>query len=40
MDKDDSQSIGEARKMGGHSTKQQTSDHVRHKKPRKTSATR
>jgi integrase len=39
-DKDDSQSIGEARKMGGHSTEQQTSDYVRHKKPRKTPATR
>jgi len=31
---------GQARTMGGHSTQNQTADFIRHKKPKKTGATR
>lgn len=39
-DKDAREGIGEARKMGQHSTEGQTADYIRHKVPRKTGATR
>lgn len=39
-DKDEQEGMGAARTMGGHSTEQQTSDYVRHKKAKKTIATR
>lgn len=39
-DKDGREGMGAARTMGGHSTEQQTSDYVRHKTAKKTSATR
>lgn len=39
-DVDGERGIGEAQKMGGHSTQSQTADYVRHKTARKTGATR
>lgn len=39
-DKDRTEGMGAARTMGGHSTEQQTSDYVRHKTAKRTSATR
>ena len=39
-DKDERENMHAARTMGGHSTEQQTRDYVRHKKAKKTSATR
>jgi integrase len=39
-DKDEREGIKEAQKMGVHTTEQQTADYVRHKKPRRTKATR
>ena len=39
-DKDGVQGIGQARTMGGHSTEAQTADYIRHKKAKKTAATR
>lgn len=39
-DKDRSEGIGQAQRMGGHSTQSQTSDYVRHKTAVKTGATR
>lgn len=39
-DVDEKRGIGQAQRMGGHSTQTQTADYVRHKTPRKTGATR
>lgn len=39
-DVDDKRGMGDAQKMGGHSTPNQTADYVRHKTARKTGATR
>uniref|UniRef100_UPI00351D27EE tyrosine-type recombinase/integrase n=1 Tax=Rhodoferax sp. TaxID=50421 RepID=UPI00351D27EE len=39
-DVDETRGIGQAQRMGGHSTQTQTSDYVRHKTARKTGATR
>jgi integrase len=39
-DVDETRGIGQAQTMGGHSTQTQTADYVRHKKAKKTGATR
>lgn len=39
-DVDESRGIGQAQTMGGHSTQTQTADYIRHKKAKKTGATR
>jgi len=39
-DVDDQRGIGDSQKMGGHSTQSQTADYIRHKKAKKTGATR